>query len=294
MKQRPLPLVSMIGLVSSSCFADLRPLADDSLGSVTGQAGISIDMSVNGNIDQILYVDTDDGGRLGLKDVRISGATGNAVDITGMSIDVHGEEGLKIGFGKIGSYDTETHKYNALNVKIGDVTINDTSIGTFAVENYTNFITNHSVSMMNIMFGKSLTLNTAAGAAGKYIDGGLIIRGRPMDTVSGVSDGGLIIDAKIGGFIDKVAWIDSGHEMGLFSVGMFDTEGNEIVAMNQHLELDLVDHEQGGTALQISGLKMEGHIAIGSIYLGNPMNSLGSLMISGINMEETTLKVYAH
>ncbi len=280
--------------IAPLCQADLQSINDQQLSQLTGQAGVSIDMSVEGSIDKILYVDTDDAGRLGLKDIRISGANGEAVSIEGMTIDVHGEDGVRIDYGKVGTYNAETKEYNALNIKIGDVTINNTTIGTLKVENYTNFITNYSVAMMNLFFDTELTLNTDEGAAGKYIHGGLIIQGRPMNAESGVSDGGIIIDAKSGGFIERVAWIDNGNEMGISSVGIFDTDGNEIIAMNHHLELDLVDHGDKGTALQISGVKMDGHIAIGTMYLGDPMNSLGSLMISGINMEETTLKVYAH
>lgn len=80
---KKITLASCVLAASLSTHAELQPLSEFDLHNVTGQAGIDIELDVEIDIGEILYVDTaeagdGDGGGLSIKDLHIGGGEGRA------------------------------------------------------------------------------------------------------------------------------------------------------------------------------------------------------------------------
>ena len=194
------------------------------------------------------------------------------------------------------------------------------NIGGFKIENFRNYIQNDLVEEYNGVFDMALkdsagvvTGNVASVATGgRFVRGEIVINGTG-NAAQGTS--GLNISGSFGGAMDEAAWVDEGKEFGIADLGFFngvDTDGDSIAdtieGMHFEMNIDVVDHESWnnatpGTAdvaaLQISGLKMEGTIMMGSLYLDSTTasvnrQSLGSVLIKDIDMTGTSLYIYGH
>lgn len=79
--------------------ADFRPMDDSSLSSVTGQAGVTIELETKLNIDSLTWTDE---GALSVNDLRLSGHGDTALDNMKLTIDIAGDgEVLEHGFSEI-------------------------------------------------------------------------------------------------------------------------------------------------------------------------------------------------
>ena len=194
------------------------------------------------------------------------------------------------------------------------------NIGGFKVENFRNYIQNDLVEEYNGVFDMALKDSAgvvtgdvaSAATGGRFVRGEIVINGTG-NAAQGTS--GLNISGSFGGAMDEAAWVDEGKEFGIADLGFFngvDTDGDSIAdtieGMHFEMNIDVVDHESWnnatpGTAdvaaLQISGLKMEGTIMMGSLYLDSATasvtrQSLGSVLIKDIDMTGTSLYIYGH
>tara|TARA_R100000322_G_scaffold126530_1_gene83090 strand:- start:1026 stop:2009 length:984 start_codon:yes stop_codon:yes gene_type:complete len=95
-------LVTAIAATSFSASADLKPLNDGAMGDVTGQAGVTIDLSANVEVKEIAYQDKGflviDGLKLGGHST--AGAT-TALDDIRLTIDVAGTAADDLGNGGV-------------------------------------------------------------------------------------------------------------------------------------------------------------------------------------------------
>lgn len=79
--------------------ADFRPLGDAAMASVTGQAGVTIEMATKISIGQLTYQDE---GRLNVDNIRLSGQNDTMLDNMKLTIDIAGQnEVLDFGFSEI-------------------------------------------------------------------------------------------------------------------------------------------------------------------------------------------------
>jgi hypothetical protein len=74
-------LASCVAAISAGANAELTPLSEYELHSVTGQAGVDIELDIGIGIDEIRYTDTatngdGDGGSLAIEDITIGGGAG--------------------------------------------------------------------------------------------------------------------------------------------------------------------------------------------------------------------------
>jgi len=212
------------------------------------------------------------------------------------------------------------------------------NIGGFIIEDFRNYIQDDLVNKYNGVFDMALMDSEGAitGTVGAGDNNGRFVRGEI--TVSGTGNAvagtsGLKIAGEFGGALDKAAWVDEGNEFGVADMGFFhgvDTNSDGIAdtieGMHFEMNIDVVQHRSWNAtdihssedvaALQISGLKMEGTIMMGELYLdGTNMvtadwdndagtadttqdaissQSLGSVLIKDINMEGTTVTIYGH
>ncbi|MFY0642594.1 MAG: hypothetical protein JXR16_16195 [Bermanella sp.] len=216
----------------------------------------------------------------------------------------------------------------------------DGVIGGFKIENFRNYIQDDLVNEYNGVFDMALQdsngtvggVTGPAGTSGRFVRGEIVINGTG-NLLAGTS--GLNISGKFGGAIDQAAWVDEGNEFGIEDLGFFngvdtnaDGISDVIEGMHFEMNIDVVQHkswthvDNGGSegvagqaniaALQISGLKLEGTIMMGSLYLdGTNMydhdadvatadinsiskQSLGSVLIKDIDMTGTSVYVYGH
>lgn len=95
-------LVTAIAATSFAASADLKPLNDGAMGDVTGQAGVTIDLSANVEVKEIAYQDKGflviDGLKLGGHST--AGAT-TALDDIRLTIDVAGTAADDLGNGGV-------------------------------------------------------------------------------------------------------------------------------------------------------------------------------------------------
>jgi len=121
--------------------ADLVAMDDSALSEMTGQAGVTIDVDLQMEIENIIYVDRDgnngvdgeDKGAITMSGIKMGeiDAAGDLVgtaQIRGITIDADGEQGLVIGLEQIG--DTSG---NGIDITVDSVTIGD-GAGQLAVQ----------------------------------------------------------------------------------------------------------------------------------------------------------------
>ncbi len=175
--------LALVAAISAAPFAqaELTSIDDSALSDMTGQAGISIDLSANVSIGSIIYTDTDgldvDGstgpfvagaGSLGINNIVLGGDGGGSLDNIKIDIDVDATAGLIIHLGAT----------NTADVLSG----ND---DTFAVDGRDHQRVDFGLSVGDVVLNNSATL-----ASGISIGGNL----GPIDVVI-ANDGKISVDA---------------------------------------------------------------------------------------------------
>lgn len=204
----------------------------------------------------------------------------------------------------------------------------DGNIGGFVIEDFRNYVQDDLVSKYNGVFGMALA--DSNGAIDTNIDGdsnGRFVRGEFIINGTGnaaTGTGGLSIQGKFGGAMDKLAWVDGygadtdtvadgvadSGEFGVKDVGFFaglDTDGDglsdTIDAMTFTVDIDVEDHVAWDgsdvAALKLSGISMHGTVMLGELYVGSSTDSigdqsLGSVLIKDIDMTNTNVYIYGH
>ncbi len=240
--------------------------------------------------------------------------------INNILIDVDSKAGMFITIEQLGD------KYgNGIDVIVNDVYLGgkDNSAGGILIEDISNFIQDSNVETNNQLFSMNLSTlddgkQTANGNWVPFYSKVLPIEGagkQGIDILSSdlLSDTGLpglsantIIDASFVLSIDKVAWVDDGNEFGLAGFMVYqgiDTDNDGIddtvgPARLTQMKLETLDHKafdgSDVEALYIENLDFKADIAIQSIYVGQPENSLGALHIKGLDTAGTSVWVYPH
>ncbi|AHI29931.1 DUF6160 family protein [Marinobacter similis] len=85
---KKIALVAAVAAAPFAANAEMQALNDASMGAVTGQAGVTIDLSANVTIGEIAY---EDQGFLAFSDVSLSGQGGTDLDDIRLTIDVAGD-----------------------------------------------------------------------------------------------------------------------------------------------------------------------------------------------------------
>ncbi len=127
--------LALVAAISAAPFAqaELTSIDDSVLGDVTGQAGISIELSANVSIGSIEYTDTDGlgngAGTLGINNIVLGGDGGGALDKIKIDIDVDETDGLVIHLGGTNTADVLTGGADRVDfgLTVGDVVLNNTA-----------------------------------------------------------------------------------------------------------------------------------------------------------------------
>jgi len=244
--------------------------------------------------------------------------------IDNLIIDVDNQEGMRINLERLGDA-----QGNGLDIVVQHVVLGneDTSAGGLLIEDLSNFISDQQLATSNQLFGTQLSsaddgFNTRGGnfvplqaqiitEQAAELTGSL---GLPTDSVSTTVGFGTLanatdmtVNSAFALSIAKVAWVDDGGEFGLAGLMIYqglDTNGDGIddqvgPAQLTNLKMQTVPHVSSITgetvqAMHFSNIDFKADIAINSIYVGQPENSLGSILIKGLDTSGTQMWMYSH
>jgi hypothetical protein len=127
---KKIALVSAVALAPFAANADLKALNDSDMSSVTGQAGVTIDLSANVDIGEIAYQDQGflalSGVSLGGNAAAVNGTASAALDDIRLTIDVAGADGTDLGASALGAaYLTGVSGAPVVNVNETDQNVSD-------------------------------------------------------------------------------------------------------------------------------------------------------------------------
>lgn len=206
---KKIALVSAIAAVSVSAQAELKALDDSTMGTMTGQAGLTID--VNAARINIGAVDYKDAGFLSIKDIAITDSTfANAIDNIRLTVDVAGgtmASGADLGVSALGATylaGTVAHPLvDAAEVTVaGEVDQNalisdgDLVIALRSKDLATNGLVDYGLHIGSVELGAST--NTAGSVSGGTVlvsDLNLAGTLGPIDIVVDGNNGGMNINA---------------------------------------------------------------------------------------------------
>ena len=253
-------------------------------------------------------------------------ATDELAVINNVLIEVDPHVGMFITIEEFGD-----NQGNGVDIIINDIFLGDRSrsAGGLLIENLSNFIQDKNVSRFNSLFGMNLATvddgkNTANGNWVPFLT--QVVTESADDALASQADTALTeslnqvsagvglpgfganttIDASFVLHMDKVAWVDDGGEFGLAGLMVYqgeDTNGDGIddtigPARLTQMKLETITHTnlegESVQALYIENLDFKADIAIQSIYVGSPANSLGALHIKGLDTSGTSIWIYGH
>jgi len=123
--------LALVTAIAAAPFAqaELVSIDDTELSGMTGQSGISIDLSAQVSIGSIEYTDTDQAGKLNINNIVLGGAGGTgALDEIKIDIDVDATDGLIIHLGGTNASGVLTGLDKVdFGLSVGDVKINNGS-----------------------------------------------------------------------------------------------------------------------------------------------------------------------
>lgn len=188
------------------------------------------------------------------------------------------------------------------------------NIGGVVIEDFTNFVSDEFVGAYDNRFDMALGTVT-----GNFVRGEIVINGTG-NALQGTS--GLNIQAKMGGIMGKMAWVDDGGQFGVKDMAFFDgvdldSDGihETIEPLKFSVDINVVDVNSSvaGTniadnsaiaagdtvsALELSNMVVKGSIIMGEIFVGNSdssvQTSLGSVLVKDIDMTGTSVRIYGH
>ena len=242
--------------------------------------------------------------------------------LNNIKIDVDPLQGMFITVEEMGD-----NQGNGIDMIINDIYLGnkERSTGGLLIENLSNFIQDKNVARNNDLFG----LNLVSVDDGKSTLGGNWVpfnmqvltqssedaQAQQQDlSVSQITSSlGLpgfgantTIDASFALYMDKVAWVDDGGEFGLAGLMVYqgqDSNGDGIddiigPARLTQMKLETITHTnlagEEVQALYIENLDFKADIAIQSLYVGSPENSLGAIHIKGLDTSGTSVWIYGH
>jgi len=293
---KKLTLATAIAAAPFMAQAELKMIDDESLSTMTGQAGVTIETTALVNIGQVAYVDENtaesaagaaDGnyGVVAIDGISLSDNTGGAVAIT-QTIDVNSDGELEIGVSGIS------------NLRLQ---VNNMTIGSSASPGATG----------SAITG--LTQGTGVGAAASEsmgavrVDVGNVGAITQTITTGGATGQGLTIGMGNTSITDvDIAYVDGGFDNntgnGLTAGSNAAVIGGMDITMTGATQnIDVVD-DAGTAKLQITNGASTINLGIESIAMatetqfeaGNTGASIGSVYVTGINMAGTTTRIYGH
>jgi hypothetical protein len=314
-------------VLSCYSFAELKPLSDQDMAKQIAQAGVELDLDVQVDIDSVRYLDGDgfaingepgSAGEIGLYGVHIGSHKGaittdmvsqerpfagsELAAIHKVWIDVQDNNGIDITLNELGD-----NQGNGLDIIINRIGLGlpDSNAGGLLLENISNYLSASTVTELNNLYGTVFT--DAPGFKPIHMN---VLMGAGISDITGSSGALSFPSLNMNGefflHLDKLAWVDDGHEAGIAGLTVFreiDSNGDGIKdkmggATLSNFSMETVNHTTSSgkevQALYIENLDFKASIALNNIYIGDPQHSLGSLLIRDIDTAGTALWIYEH
>jgi uncharacterized protein DUF6160 len=297
---KKIALCSAVALAPFAANADLKALNDSAMSDVTGQAGVTIDLSANVSIGEIAYQDQ---GFLALSDITLGGAApGTALDDIRLTIDVAGD-GSDLG----------TAARGATYLAGAGATVDSTIETDQAISDGDLVISLRSQSGTPVDFGLSIgevalsqsgnsgaigSLNSTAGNVGTVLVSNLNITGAlgPIDIVVQEESNAMNINA----YFNATGNLDMpfiGTSMGF---ELHNRRGDSVVALGPvsfaHAQVDVgVAEDYLGTdqdALNVNVQDFSGDLDLTNITMGNGI-SIGSVYMTDLAVT-ADMTIYGH
>ena len=305
---KKLPLaIAITSVFAATAQAELKALEDETMSEMTGQAGITVEMSVTATVGQVQYTDTDgdgtvgaDSGSIAFNNVKL-GSAASPLKVT-QTIDVVDDyqstnaaaagDAIKLGISNL------TVNASVGGIQIGKGTGNaqlNETIGGLVVENLTMGASDTYVYALN-------------GEKGIGVDQSIKVTGGNVTYVAGFVDAAdetAFTDANAGapapGYYNKGADADNRDTDGVGSISLegitFNDGAGGAVEMDG-LKIQVVDGADTTNtsttkdAILVTSPSITGTLTIQDIKIGS--GSVGQLAITDINMAGSTTKIYAH
>jgi uncharacterized protein DUF6160 len=197
---KKIALCSAVALAPFAANADLKALNDSAMSDVTGQAGVTIDLSADVSIGEIAYQDQ---GYLALSGVSLAGQGGTDLDDIRLTIDVAGD-GNDLGNGGMAfEYLTGVSAVPGVG---SDVAVDDGDL-VISLRSQSGNPVDFNLGIDSVALGGSgATLGDVAGSGGTVLVSNLSLDGLigPVDIVVDGSSNNMNINAffNAGGNID--------------------------------------------------------------------------------------------
>ncbi|MDI9245520.1 DUF6160 family protein [Marinobacter sp. CHS3-4] len=266
---KKIALCSAVALAPFAANAEMTALDDSAMGSVTGQAGVTIDLSANVSIGEIAYQDQ---GFLALSGVSLTGQAGSDLDDIRLTIDVAGD-GTDLGntamaSAYLGADALPTH--NDVAVDDGDLVISLRSQSGNPVD--------FNLGIDSVALGGSgSTIGDVAGSGGTVLVSNLSLDGLigPVDIVIDGSSNNMNINAYfnadgnidmpfIGTSFDLYIGNKRGGGAGPFAHAQADVGVTQNAAGEDVLGVNVTDFSAD---VDLENINTGGTASIGSLYM---------------------------
>lgn len=265
---KPSLLALCVAGMPAAALAEIQPLDEASMGNITGQSGVTIELETKVNIDRFIYTDE---GSLEVNDIFIGGAGRNDM-FPEMSLNLNGNA---------------TDLLDNVKVNI-DIAQDGEAI----------------INMLPIVFN-AVDLRISTGAWNLKGSGGVttILDNFQMDALIG--SGTIRIDPATDklNFKTDIAIYDLDFDSPFLALGIRDlqlTGANYDVVAPQPLrlfapiELDIYrgSNAGGDEALAIDMQNFEADMRIGGVLIGGA--SIGSVVLDNLAITDTSMRIYGH
>jgi len=260
--------------------ADLKPIDDAQMGSITGQAGVTIELETRVDIGEFRYTDE---GSLSIKDISIGGAntTGLFSEIT----DFRDALGL----------DATTNLIDNIAIEIdvaadGDAIINvlpltaapidfGVSTGEWTLEGHTDStLLASNFNMVGAFTKVGITVDTATDRLN-------------LNTQVGISD--LDVDIDFLGLGIRDLKMTGADYMGTKLDGT--AAAPSVLTLGATIDMDVYKATRlggSGDALAIDLNTFAADMSIGEVLVGGA--NIGSVMLDNLVVQDTTMRIYGH
>lgn len=260
--------------------ADLQSLDEASMGNVTGQAGVTIELSTEIDIGAIVYTDE---GSLAVNDVFIGGA--NRTNLF--------QEGVDAANGGNPFIINATTKLDEMKIDFDISAAGDAEIKIFP----TNFaapvdfrITTGAWELQDSNGDTTVTLVDNLSMDGIFTQMWATIG---QDATLGKERLNLRVRVGIDDLDFDMPFLGLGIRDFRMTRSDYDDSPN-LISANAYMETNIYNGERaaGGSALAVDLVSLDADITVGQIQLGG--TSIGSMKIDNLSIENSTMRIYGH
>ncbi|SDW62091.1 DUF6160 family protein [Marinobacter mobilis] len=308
---KKIALATAVAAVPFAAQAELKAMDDATLGSVTGQSGITIELAANVSVGEVAYQDD---GFLAITGLSIGGATpGTALDDIKLTIDVAGAGGAGVGAGPtaglmgtnylataapaVGATWADT---NPNNREAGMPTVQDGDL-VIGLRSLSGNPVDYGLGVQSVALHKSTggTIGDLASTAGTTLISDLYIAGAlgPIDIV--IQEDTNVMN--IGAYFNAQGSLNANFVGTYLDFALHNSRGADQNSLNgavsfayAQVDIGLATNAAGEDALAFNVNNFSGDLDLTNIRMGNAANpSIGNVYMTDVAVN-AQMTVYGH